>query len=47
MCSECWPQEFIEDDFGNSWPLCSPGCDLAVVRPGKVQCECDPEDVED
>lgn len=28
----------IEDGFGSSWATCGPGCDLQVVRPGKVQC---------
>ncbi|AIY16150.1 hypothetical protein GUY44_12010 [Pimelobacter simplex] len=28
----------IEDGFGGCWPTCGPGCDLQVVRPGKVQC---------
>lgn len=30
--------DYIEDGFGNRWPLCGPFCDLAVVRPGKAQC---------
>ena len=28
----------IEDGFGGYWTTCGPGCDLQVVRPGKVQC---------
>lgn len=28
----------IDDGFGNGWTRCGPGCDLEVVRPGKVQC---------
>lgn len=28
----------IEDGFGGVWATCGPGCDLQVVRPGKVQC---------
>lgn len=31
----------IDDGFGNSWPLCSAICGLEVVRPGKVQCNCE------
>ena len=31
----------IDDGFGNFWPLCKRECELQVVRPGKVQCECD------
>lgn len=32
--------DIIEDGFGSSWQKCvrSDGCDLQVVRPGKVQC---------
>lgn len=30
--------EEIEDGFGGHWTTCGPGCDLQVVRPGKVQC---------
>lgn len=32
------PASTIEDGHGNGWKLCGPGCDLEVVRPGKVQC---------
>ena len=32
------PVSTIEDGHGNGWKLCGPGCDLEVVRPGKVQC---------
>lgn len=28
----------IEDGFGGYWSTCGQGCDLQVVRPGKVQC---------
>ena len=28
----------IDDGHGNGWKLCGPGCDLAVVEPGKAQC---------
>ena len=31
----------VEDGNGGVWPLCGPYCGVAVVRPGKVQCECD------
>lgn len=31
----------VEDGFGSSWAKCSATCDLEVVRPGKVQCSCD------
>lgn len=31
----------IEDGFGGSWVTHGPGCDMHVVRPGKVQCNCD------
>jgi hypothetical protein len=36
-------RENISDGFVNSWPLCKPDCQLQVVRPGKVQCECEDE----
>lgn len=32
---------FVEDGFGSAWPRCSPDCTLEVVRPGKVQCQCE------
>lgn len=33
---------WIEDGFGNYWELCDrEDCGLQIVRPGKVQCECD------
>lgn len=32
--------EIVEDGFGGSWVKCGPGCDMHVVRPGKVQCNC-------
>jgi hypothetical protein len=28
----------VNDGFGSSWVKCGKGCDLQVVRPGKVQC---------
>ena len=31
----------IEDGFGSTWSKCHEHCGLNVVRPGKVQCECD------
>jgi len=31
----------IVDGFGSEWVRCKPDCKLEVVRPGKVQCECD------
>lgn len=31
----------IDDGFGGVWQLCKPGCQLQIVRPGKVQCDCD------
>lgn len=33
----------IDDGFGNCWTKCRrPGCQLEIVRPGKVQCDpCD------
>lgn len=34
----------VEDGFGSQWLKCGPGCTLHVVRPGKVQCECDSPD---
>lgn len=44
ICDECWPEDdygVIDDGFGNVWPLCSRECRLEIVRPGKVQCECE------
>jgi hypothetical protein len=32
----------IEDRIGNAWMKCGPGCDMRVVRPGQVQCSCQP-----
>lgn len=34
---------YINDGFGNEWKLCDkPDCQLAVVRPGKAECQrCD------
>lgn len=32
------PAETIYDDQGNGWKRCGPGCDLAVVEPGKTVC---------
>ena len=34
----------LDDGFGNVWVLCKPDCRLEIVRPGKVQCDCDYED---
>lgn len=31
----------IDDGFGSTWSLCKPDCRLEIVRPGKVQCECE------
>lgn len=31
----------VEIDDGTIYPRCGPYCGLQVVRPGKVQCECD------
>lgn len=32
----------IEDGFGNTWSKCErENCGLHVVRPGKVQCDCE------
>ena len=31
----------IEDGFGSAWRTCHANCSLCVVRPGKVQCDCD------
>lgn len=31
----------VGDGFGSQWAKCGPGCDLEVVRPGKVQCSCE------
>ena len=31
----------IDDGFGSTWLRCKPDCQLEVVRPGKVQCECE------
>ena len=32
----------IDDGFGNAWKKCNaPRCGLHIVRPGKVQCDCD------
>ena len=31
----------IEDGFGSAWGKCHENCGLCVVRPGKVQCDCD------
>lgn len=34
----------IDDGHGNVWALCKPNCQMQIVRPGKVQCECDSAD---
>lgn len=31
----------LDDGFGNQWPKCKADCRLEIVRPGKVQCDCD------
>lgn len=31
-------QKTISDGLGSEWDLCGTGCDLHVVRPGRVQC---------
>lgn len=38
----------IADGFGSTWIKCDRegGCDLEVVRPGKVQCWCDDPDLD-
>lgn len=44
ICDECWPEDdygVLDDGFGNTWALCSAECKLEIVRPGKVQCDCD------
>lgn len=42
------PKDFgvVEDGFGSCWARCKEDCGLQVVRPGKVQweCDCQPED---
>jgi hypothetical protein len=35
----------VDDGYGNMWEKCGPGCHLAIVRPGKVQCPCDDDPV--
>lgn len=35
------PYGTVEDGFGSVWQRCKEDCRLEVVRPGKVQCECD------
>ena len=39
----------LDDGFGNQWLKCSRpgGCGLQIVRPGKVQCDCEREKQED
>ena len=39
----------LDDGFGNQWLKCSRpgGCGLQIVRPGKVQCDCEQEKQED
>ena len=35
-------QRLVDDGFGNVWECCTPGCNMEIVRPGKIQCEkCD------
>lgn len=31
----------LDDGFGNVWAKCKPACRMQIVRPGKVQCDCD------
>lgn len=31
----------IDDGNGNMWAQCKPDCRMQIVRPGKVQCDCD------
>ena len=39
----CEPK-IVDDGFGNTYQKCDrPNCSLEVVRPGKVQCDCDTE----
>jgi hypothetical protein len=34
----------LDDGFGNVWMKCErEDCDLHIVRPGKVQCQCETE----
>lgn len=35
----------VSDDHGNTWPRCSADCDIHVVRPGWVQCRCEPKEM--
>lgn len=35
------PYGVIEDGFGSTWVRCADDCRMQVVRPGKVQCDCD------
>lgn len=37
----------LDDGFGNTWPLCRQGCEMQIVRPGKVQCDCDYREQDD
>jgi DNA modification methylase len=30
----------VDDGFGNQWAKCGPDCAMQIVRPGKVQCDC-------
>ena len=42
MSDEQTMPEVIEDGFGGRWVKCKARqCGLHVVRPGKVQCDCD------
>ncbi len=31
----------LDDGFGNRWQKCGPDCRMQIVRPGKVQCDCE------
>jgi hypothetical protein len=35
--------KWITDGLGAWWQQCRKGCDIMVVRPGKVQCSCHEE----
>lgn len=35
------PHGSVADGFGNEWTKCKADCRMAVVRPGKADCDCD------
>jgi hypothetical protein len=39
--------EVVYDGFGNEWHQCKVCHNLVVVRPGKVQCDCEFVEVDD